>query len=260
MATQYQNDKFSLKPWFIQFISRYWAILLFLVVWQAWVVINAFNPIVAVGPFAVLSDLINHPEIYLSNMFITFVVALGGLASGMILGSLLAIASWFSRFVSAMLTPLAVMFASVPVVVLIPIFARLFGFNITTSLFVVVVITFFPSFVFTSSGLRSLPPGSEDLFRVLGAGRLTVLWRLALPAALPNMAIALRLSASHAVLAAMVAEFLMGTTGLGFLFAQNLERFATERAFGAGLVATIASVAMFLVANAIESHIHRRWT
>ena len=61
------------------------------------------------------------------------------------------------------------LFSSVPVVALIPVIARLLGYDTSTVLAIVVIITFFPSFVFASSGLRSPPPGSEDLFRVLGA-------------------------------------------------------------------------------------------
>ena len=87
------------------------------------------------------------------------------------------------------------------------------------------IITFFPSFVFTTAGLRDLPHGSQDLFSVLGASRRATLRRLALPAAVPNMAIALRLAAAHAILAAMIAEFLMGTTGLGYLFAVTKQEF-----------------------------------
>ena len=50
------------------------------------------------------------------------------------------------------------------------------------------------------------------------------------------MAIALRLAAAHAILAAMIAEFLMGTTGLGYLFAVTKQEFLTERAFGTSVI------------------------
>ena len=44
----------------------------------------------------------------------------------------------------------------------------------------------------------------------------------------------------------MVAEFLMGTTGLGYLFAKTKSDFQTEQAFGASLVATVISATAFL--------------
>jgi NitT/TauT family transport system permease protein len=177
----------------------------------------------------------------------------------MLVGTGLAVAAWFSSIAAGLLNPLTVLFSSVPVVALIPVIARLLGYDTSTVLAIVVIITFFPSFVFASSGLRSPPPGSEDLFRVLGASRLAVLARLALPSAMPNLAIAFKLASAHAILAAMVAEFLMGTTGLGYLFAKTKSDFQTEQAFGASLVATVISAAAFLAGGWVEKKVRERY-
>ena len=94
---------------------------------------------------------------------------------------------------------------------------------------------------------------------MLGASRLSLLWRLALPAALPNLAIAFKLAAAHAILAAMVAEFLMGTSGLGYLFAKTKSDFQTEQAFGASAVATVISATAFLLAGLVERRVRERY-
>lgn len=248
------------RPPLLRFVEDYWGILLLLVAWQSWVAINRFNPIVMPTPVAVLGDLASHPEVYLGNVGATLAVASFGLVAGMTVGAALAIAAWFSPVASGMLNPLAVLFSSVPVVALIPVIARLLGYDTSTVLAIVTIITFFPAFVFASSGLRALPPGSEDLLRVLGASRVSLLVRLALPAAMPNLAIALKLAAAHAILAAMIAEFLMGTTGLGYLFAKTKSDFNTEQAFGASAVATVISAAAFLGAGWVERHVRERYT
>ena len=85
----------------------------------------------------------------------------------------IAVLAWTSRLASGIVAPLGLVFSSVPVVTLIPVLARLFGYDIKTVVAIVVVISFLPAFVFTAAGLKSLPPGSDDLFRVLGASR----WR-----------------------------------------------------------------------------------
>jgi NitT/TauT family transport system permease protein len=248
------------RPPLLRFVEDYWGILLLLVTWQSWVAINRFNPIVMPTPVAVLGDLASHPEVYLGNVGATLAVASFGLVAGMTVGAALAIAAWFSPIASGMLNPLAVLFSSVPVVALIPVIARVLGYDTSTVLAIVTIITFFPAFVFASSGLRALPPGSEDLLRVLGASRVSLLVRLALPAAMPNLAIALKLAAAHAILAAMIAEFLMGTTGLGYLFAKTKSDFNTEQAFGASAVATVISAAAFLGAGWVERRVRERYT
>ena len=237
-------------------IQDYWGILLILVAWQAWVIVNQFNPIVMPTPISVFDALVTDPVLFLENTGITFAVALVGMTGGMIFGTSLAVATWLSPLLSGLVSPLAVLFSSVPVVALIPIIARLLGYNVSTEIAIVVIITFFPSFVFASSGLRALPPGSDDLFRVLGASRRATLFRLALPAAMPNLAIGAPASpAAHAILAAMIAEFLMGTSGLGYLFAKTNDEFQTEQAFGTSIVATAISVAAFLLASFVERRV-----
>jgi ABC-type nitrate/sulfonate/bicarbonate transport system permease component len=248
------------RPFLLRLIEDYWGVLLVLVAWQLWVVIGRFNVIVMPTPLAVVDDLINHPGVYLSNVGITLALALFGLIAGMAVGTGLAVAAWFSLVAAGLLNPLTVLFSSVPVVALIPVIARLLGYDTSTVLAIVVIITFFPSFVFASSGLRSPPPGSEDLFRVLGASRLDLLRRLALPAAMPNLAIAFKLAAAHAILAAMVAEFLMGTTGLGYLFAKTKSDFQMEQAFGASAVATIISATAFMAAGWVEKRVRERYS
>ncbi len=248
------------RPLLLRLVEDYWGVLLLLIAWELWVIANRFNPIVMPTPTAVLGDLLGHPDVYVRNVGITLAVAVFGLVVGMLVGTGLAVAAWFSPIASGLLNPLTILFSSVPVVALIPVIARLLGYDTSTVLAIVVIITFFPSFVFASSGLRSPPPGAEDLLRVLGASRLSLLWRLALPAALPNLAIAFKLAAAHAILAAMVAEFLMGTSGLGYLFAKTKSDFQTEQAFGASAVATVISATAFLLAGLVERRVRERYT
>jgi len=247
------------RPLLLRLVEDYWGVLLLLIAWELWVIANRFNPIVMPTPTAVLGDLLGHPDVYVRNVGITLAVAVFGLVVGMLVGTGLAVAAWFSPIASGLLNPLTILFSSVPVVALIPVIAGLLGYDTSIVLAIVVIITFFPSFVFASSGLRSPPPGAEDLLRVLGASRLSLLWRLALPAALPNLAIAFKLAAAHAILAAMVAEFLMGTSGLGYLFAKTKSDFQTEQAFGASAVATVISATAFLLAGLVERRVRERY-
>jgi len=241
-------------------LSQIWGILLLFLAWQLWVTAGAYNAIVIPRPLDVLADLVTDPSAYLEPTAATVLVAVLGLALGTLLGAGLAIAAWTSRVLAGMLTPLGLVFSSVPVVCLIPVLARLFGYDERTVLAVVAVITFFPCFVFTAAGLRATPPMTAELFRSLGARRAKVLLRLALPAAVPQMMIALRVTAAQSILAAMVAEFLMGTGGLGNLFAVSHTDFKMSRAFGASLVAMVLSTVVYAATARAERRVRERWT
>jgi ABC-type nitrate/sulfonate/bicarbonate transport system permease component len=239
-------------------VSRFWGVVLIAVVWEAWVLANGFNSIVIARPASVVLDVVHNPALYGPNAAQTFGLAMLGLALGMAVGTLAAVLAWSSVLVGGLLAPLTLVFSSIPVVAVIPIIARLLGYDLSTVLAVVVIISFFPSFVFTSAGLRALPPGSADLFRVLGAGRPTTLLRLALPAALPHWMVALRSAAPQAVMAATLGEFLMGTTGLGNIFHTSKDELDMARALGASLVVAAIAVACFVLASLAEGWVRTR--
>jgi putative hydroxymethylpyrimidine transport system permease protein len=233
-------------------LGRWWAVLALLVIWQLWVTLTGFNRIVLPTPFDVAADLVTNPGAYAGDTARTFGLALFGVVVGMALGFAVSVATWASSLVAGAVSPLVLMLRSIPIVAVIPVVARLVGYGNKIVPIVTIMLAFFPAYVMTSSGLRSASPTSLDLMTSLGASRWTALRRLLVPTAVPSVLVALRLCASSAVLAAMVAEFLAGTNGLGRLFSTTRVRFETERAWGAALIATALSVLLFQVALRIE--------
>ena len=229
-----------------------WPVLLLLLLWQGWVSAAGYNSIVLVAPAAVVADLLHFPGAYLSPAAHTLAFALGGLILGMAGGVLIALAAWVSELVAGLTTPCALLLSSTPVVCLVPIIARLFGYASRTELIVIAVMSFFPSFIYCATGLRQLPAMARDVLLVLHASRWQNLRLLALPAALPALAAALRVGATLSVLVALLAEYLMQTGGLGTLFAVTMQQFHLARALGASALAMALSVLLFETTRAIE--------
>jgi NitT/TauT family transport system permease protein len=233
-------------------LSRYWTVLALVAAWSLWIEVENVNQIVAPAPSAVFGDVVGHPGAYLPDLGWTLLNAVVGLVTGMLLGAAAAVAVWFSPLLAGLMTPMALIMRSVPVVAMIPVIARVVGFGDPTVFSVTILVSFFPAFVMTGSGLRSAPAASGDVFTVLNASRLTRLRRLLLPYAVPGLLVALRLTAGTAVLGAMLAEYLIGTRGLGRLFADSVTFMEPARAWGTALVATVVSAASFVGARAVE--------
>jgi ABC-type nitrate/sulfonate/bicarbonate transport system permease component len=236
-------------------IRDLWPVLLLLVLWQVGVSAAGYNSIVLVPPGAVLSDLVHFPAAYLLPALHTLACALAGLALGMAAGVLLALAAWLSELLAGITTPFALLLSATPVVCLIPIIARLFGYDSRSELIAIAVMTFFPTFVYCGTGLRQLPAMSRDVFCVLHASRWQNLRLLALPAALPTLATAFRVGATLSVLVALLAEYLMQTGGLGTLFAVTMQQFHLARALGASALAMALSVLLFETTRALEQRV-----
>jgi NitT/TauT family transport system permease protein len=188
------------------------------------------------------------------------VYSTAGLLLGLGVGSLTAVLCWFSPLLRGLLTPGAILLQSVPLVAVVPIMALILGYEPRTVVGIASLLTFFPSFVFVSSGMRATPSGSEDLFAVLGAPRRTVLRRLALPSAVPNLLTALRLCASIVIIAAIIGESLMGIDGLGRMFSQAFQLFDTPKAWGASLMIVTLSVLAYTGSGAVERRTRDRWS
>jgi ABC-type nitrate/sulfonate/bicarbonate transport system permease component len=238
-----------------RFVAQTWAVMLLLVAWSLWVRHSGLNGIVIVTPLAVARELLHNPSLYVQPALHTIEVASFGMGGGLIFGLLLAIITWMSQILAGLTTPLALLLTSVPVVCLIPVLTRIFGYDDRTVFVTVIILCFLPGFVFASAGLKALPPMAGEYFFVQGAGRWNRLTLLALPAAVPSLAVALRVLSVQSVLSALIAEFLMQTGGLGFLIATSTADLAMDQALAASVVTIFIALILYLAASLMERSI-----
>jgi ABC-type nitrate/sulfonate/bicarbonate transport system permease component len=238
------------------------VLLLFVVVvgaWAVWAEAGDVAEVVVPPPIDVARDLASNPGVYLDALASTAVLAAIGLAGGVACGAIMAALAWRSRLLSAVISPTAVFAHSVPIVALIPVVARVLGFNNLTVVVIVVLMSFFPSFVFIGAGLRAVPPASSDLFAVLGARPRQRLVRLAVPSALPGAMAAVRIAATASLIIAVVVESIIGTTGLGQVFMESYLNLRLERAWGVALLIIVLSIAVFGLTSRLERSVAQRF-
>ncbi len=239
--------------------SLLWPFVLILLLWQAWIAIGNVPAIVAPTPAEAAQSAVRQLPGALPDLAATLGVIAAGLVLGMGFGVGLASLTWFSPLLSGLMTPVTVLLNAIPSVALIPVVASIFGFNDVTVVVVAALITFFPAFVMTRSGLDSLPPGAADLMGVLGAPRWRQYLRIALPAAIPNIVTALRIGAMLSVLGALTAEWLLGTRGLGYRLALAQQTMATEDAWTFSILGVLLSLLIFGLATLLERRVSARF-
>jgi NitT/TauT family transport system permease protein len=174
-------------------------------------------------------------------------VAFIGLCIAAGLGLLLAIAMSQARWVERSLYPYAVLTQTIPILAMVPLFGFWFGFGYVSRVLVVVLFAIFPIIANTLFGLRSVEQDHHDLFTLHNAGRITRLWKLQLPAALPSIFTGLRISAGLAVIGAIVGDFFFkqGAPGIGILIDLYRSRLQSEQMFGAIIVSSLLGVLVF---------------
>ncbi len=140
-----------------------------------------------------------------------------GLAIAIVIGVLWAIVMAQAKWAEQALFPYAVVLQCIPILALVPLIGALDGYGFKARVIVTMMIALFPMVSNTLFGLQSVDKGQRELFQLSGAGRLTVLRKLQLPAAMPSIFVGLRTSAGLAVIGAIVGDqfFQRGTPGLG---------------------------------------------
>jgi NitT/TauT family transport system permease protein len=129
-------------------------------------------------------------------------------------------------------TPYIVVFQVLPKVAIIPLLLLWFGFGSTSKVLVAAMFAFFPIVVATQAGIRSVEPGHRDLATVLQATPRQRLCMVDLPRALPTLLTGMEIGIVLATIGAIVAEYLSGGEGLGFLAVSNLNQLKVDSLFG----------------------------
>lgn len=146
----------------------------------------------------------------------TFREALVGFVVGALLGLALAIAFVHSRLLERALVPYVVASQTVPIIAIAPIIVIFLRAGWLSVAVIATYLTFFPVTVAALRGLRSADPRAFELMRSYAASRRQVLWRLRLPASVPYLFAALRISATASVIGAIIGELPSGIPdGLG---------------------------------------------
>jgi NitT/TauT family transport system permease protein len=122
-------------------------------------------------------------------------------------------------------------------------------------------LTFFPVAISTLRGLSSADPRAVELMRSYAASRWAVLWKLRVPASLPYLFSALRVSAPAAVVGAIIGELPSSIQdGLGGAILNFNQYYVTspESLWAVNIVAALLGIAFFLAVVAAERLVVRR--
>ena len=164
---------------------------------------------------AIWSAFAGHTVALFANGGDTLAEALPGLAISYVVAIVLAVAMSQSRVVTRAVLPLAVALNVSPIIAFAPPLSIAFGLGRAPRVVLAAVITFFPSLINAIVGLGSADQGALEVFQTLHASRWETLWRLRLPASLPYLFAAARISAPLSLVGAAVAEMVLGGTNVG---------------------------------------------
>jgi NitT/TauT family transport system permease protein len=224
-----------------------------LLLWEAIVYVFSIEFYLLPAPHVIVQSLRETYPFLVEAGLYTFTEAAVGFALGCGGGILAAMAATTSPGFAALLLPYAVASASVPIIALAPLAIVWFGVEQGSKIAIVVLMTFFPTFVSTVRGLSSVTPQSLELMRSYAATERQVFLKIRLPHSLPMIFTALRACATLAMIGAVVSEFFGGPVkSLGVYIKSTAALFQTRQAWSAILVACALGLLFYFAVVLVE--------
>jgi sulfonate transport system permease protein len=206
--------------------SQWGVPLLLLLCWQAGTTVGLIRGDILPSPIAVFAagwQLLLSGEL-LRNVEISAWRAAAGFAIGGGIGFALGLMNGLSSLSERLLDSTLQMIRNIPHLALIPLVILWFGIGEEAKLFLVALGVFFPLYVNTMHGVRSVDSLLIEMGRAYGMSKTELIRRVILPGALPSIFVGLRYGLGITWLTLIVAETISASSGIGYM-AMNAREF-----------------------------------
>ncbi len=244
MTEKYRNITSKLSPAL--------ALALLVGVWAAVCGFGAIPASMLPSPGAVGAALVKEFPVLMRHAKTTLAEAFAGLGLGVALAFLFASLMDRFRILYQAAYPLLVITQTIPTIAVAPLLVLWMGYGMQPKIALVVLTTFFPITVALLDGYKSVDPDEISLLRSMGAGNLQVFRYIKFPASLTHFFSGLKISASYAIVGAVIAEWLGGFDGLGVYMTKVKKAYAFDKMFAVILLIVVISLLLMLLVTLLR--------
>jgi sulfonate transport system permease protein len=186
------------------------------------------------------------------NIWVSFCRAIVGFAIGGSIGFGLGLANGLSQRSERLTDTTLQMVRNVPHLALIPLVILWFGIDEAAKLFLVALGVFFPIYLNTLHGIRTVDPQLIEMGQVYGMTRRELFFRVIFPSALPSIFVGLRFALGIMWLTLIVAETIAASSGIGYMAMQAREFMQVDVVIVSILIYALLGKAADSVSRALE--------
>ena len=147
--------------------------------------------------------------------------------------------------------PLVTLTQTVPTVVLAPLLILWAGFGLLPKVVLVALTAFFPVLVAAVTAMAAVDAEHAEMVAGLGGTRRHQFWLVQLPASVPGALGGLRVAATYAIGAAVVAEYLAGQSGLGVFVQRSRKGYEVDQILVAVALVAVLTGLLFLLVDGL---------
>ena len=231
--------------------------LFILVIWQLIVNINDVPMYILPAPSDIIEVFFNDYENLYLNILVTLNEALIGFIFSIILSITIGIIMDFIPIFKKCVYPIMLVSQTIPTITIAPLLIIWFGFDSLPKILMVSLTCFFPRLINFVDGIEYIDKDYLNLFKNMNANKLSTFLHLKLPMSLDKLFVGLKISATYAVVAATVSEWLGGSKGLGVYMVRSKSAYALDKVFASTILVVIFSLVFVGIIQVIKKLVLR---
>ncbi|MFI3226145.1 MAG: ABC transporter permease [Clostridia bacterium] len=229
-----KNSKLEIAP----FLSA--AVIITL--WQALSSFGVVPKFMLPSPIDVVNAFISDFWVLMEHSKVTLSEAFLGLATAIIISFVVAFLMDRFDIIKKSIFPLVILTQTIPTVAIAPLLVLWFGYDMLPKVILIVTTCFFPITVGLLVGFASADLDVIRLMKSMGASENQIFAHVKLPCALENFFAGLRISASYAIIGAVISEWLGGFNGLGVYMIRVKKSYNFDKMFAVIFLVSIISL------------------
>ena len=235
-------------------ISQILILLLFIFVWEYLSKRNIINAFIYSSPSKVIKTII---EVYNKNnlfrhIWITVYETIISFSLATILGTVIAIILWYSKFLYKVMDPYLTVLNSLPKVALGPIIIILGGANIKSIIIMALLISLIITITSVYAGFINTDSNRLKLMNSFGASKWQILRYLVIPFNYHVIISCLKINVGMSLVGVIMGEFLVSKAGIGYLINYGSQVFNLNLVYAGIIILLIVSYLMYLIVIYIE--------
>ena len=228
------------------------AMILILAAWQFVSMSGLLPSYMLPSPAAVCLALVGDISTILFHARFTLLESFYGLMIGIGLAFVFATLMDRFRVMDQAFYPIMIITQTIPTIAIAPILVLWMGFGMAPKITLVVITTFFPITIGLLDGYKSVDTDAIHLLQAMGASRTQIFYHVKFPSALPQFFSGVKISASYAVVGAVVSEWLGGFNGLGVYMTRVKKAYAFDKMFAVIIFIVLISLLLLFAVNVIR--------
>lgn len=226
----------------------------FIALWWIYVAVKHVPAYILPSPPKVWSSLVKMfvKGIVYAHLWTTTYEVILGFVIGAFLGIVLGYVFIKIDALKTMLMPYLIFLQTAPKIALVPLFVVWFGIGLVSKVVLIISMVLFPVLSGMMLGLESIPPDVRNLMKILKASKWQVFSQVEMQYSLPALFASLKVGIVQAVIGAIVAEWMSGKQGLGYILTYASSTYDTPMLLAGIIVTIILGIATYQVISVLE--------